>query len=36
MPSTRREGTAMTRQDFAIGWRTLVQDPVYSLVVVLG
>ena len=26
----------MTRQDFTIGWRTLVHDPVYSLVVVLG
>ena len=26
----------MTREDFTIGWRTLVQDPVYSLVVVLG
>jgi len=26
----------MTRQDFTIGWRTLVADPVYSLVVVLG
>jgi cell division protein FtsX len=32
----RREGTTMTRQDFTIGWRMLVQDPVYSLVVVLG
>jgi putative ABC transport system permease protein len=31
-----REAVAMLRQDVVVGWRTLVRDPVYSLVVVLG
>ena len=29
-------GATMKLNDFRIGWRTLVQEPAYSLVVILG